>query len=209
MALAVPQSELDPSVNKSKFNTEAVVAHALGPQELQVGRRNSFRGVIALPDELQLKRKSAADLKRLDDENALTADWFTAIRTTPWTSQQQTDNADPLVLSENNISPIHNCAGRDVTIEASNREFFLAGICHSVTLVGSDDNVMIEISNRGKLMIVGERNVVLWRSGPEGPEPMVISGEGSNTEIHLPSQSATLPLVTMEATRRASVPINP
>jgi hypothetical protein len=208
MALAVPQSELDPLVNRSKFSTEAIVAHAPRSQELQVERQNSFRGVIPSPDEsLQLKRKPAADLIGLDDGNSQTAE---AIRTAPWTTQRQTDNANPLVLNENDINPIHNCAGRDVTIKASNRKLFLAGMCHSINVVGSDDNIMIEISNRGRLTIVGERNVVLWSSGPKGPEPMVTSGDGSNMEIHLPSQSdITLPLVTMEASRLTFVPTDP
>jgi hypothetical protein len=178
MALAGPQSELDPSVNRSRVNTEETLAHSPGPQELQAGSPTSFKGVIALPDEsLQLKlHKPIAD------------------------------NADPLILSENDINSVHNCAGRDMTIEASNH----AGICRSVAVVGSDDNVMIEISNRGKLTVLGERNVVLRGSDPEGPGPTVIRGDGSNTEIHLPSPSdTTFPLVTIEATRLASVPTTP
>jgi hypothetical protein len=182
MALVGPQSELDPSVNRSRFDTEGTLAHWPGPQELQAGSRNSFKGVIGLPDEsLQLKLHTLI-----------------------------ADNANPLILSEKDINSVHNCAGRDVTIEASNHKVFLAGICRSVTLVGSDDNVMIEISNRGKLTVLGERNVVLWSSGPEGPELMEISVDGSNTEIQLPSQyGITAPLVTIEATRLASVPTTP
>jgi hypothetical protein len=189
MALAGSQSELDP-----------------GQQELQAGNPNFFKGVIALPDEsLQLNlRKPIADLPKIDDENSPSADRFTATRTALLTIQEGTDNADPLILREKDINSVHNCAGRDVIIEASNRKLYLAGICRSVTVVGSDNNVMMEISNQGKLTIVGERNVVLWSSRPEGPEPTVTSGDRSNMEIHLPSQfNITTPLVTMEATRIA------
>jgi hypothetical protein len=213
MALAVPHSELDPSVNGLRFDTDLTLTHGRGPQELQAESPNSFKGVIALPDESwQLKlRKPIADLLKIHDENSPSADRFTATRTALLTTtEEQADYANPLILSEKDINSVHNCAGRDVTIEASNRKVFLAGICRSVTVVGSDDNVMIEISNRGKLTVLGERNVVLWSSNPEGPEPMVIRGDGSSMEIQLPSQPGiALPLVTIEATRLASVPTTP
>jgi hypothetical protein len=159
-----------------------------------------------LPDEsLQLNlRKPIADLPKIDDENSPSADRFAATRTALFTTQEGTDNADPVILREKDINSVHNCAGRDVIIEANNRKLYLAGICRSVTVVGGDNNVMMEISNQGKLTIVGERNMVLWSSGPEGPEPTVRSGDRSNMEIRLPSQSnITAPLITMEATRIA------
>jgi hypothetical protein len=212
MALALPQSDLDPPINRSRFNPEMAVAHWPGQQEPQARSASSFSSVIALPDEsLPLKlREPVADLLRIDDQNSLSVDRFTETRPASLATQEQTDNADPLILGEEDINSVRNCAGRDVTIQANNRKLFLVGICRSVTVVGSDDSIMIEISNRGKLTIVGERNVVLWSGGPEGPEPMAMSGDGSNMEIHLPSQSdITVPLVTIEATRLASVPTNP
>ncbi len=119
----------------------------------------------------------------------------------------QSDVSVPLVIAEKDANAIHDCAGRDVTVAASDRKLFLSGVCHSVTIRGSQDNVLVEISNTGKLVILGDHNAVIWSSGSDGPDPVVVSADGSNTVIHLRAKSdVSAPLVTMETTRLASGP---
>jgi Protein of unknown function (DUF3060) len=119
----------------------------------------------------------------------------------------QSDLLTPLVIAEQDANAIHDCAGRDVTVAASDSKLFLSGICRSVTIQGSKDNVLVEISNAGKLLILGDHNAVIWSSGADGPDPVVVSADESNTVIHLRSKSnASAPLVTMETARLASGP---
>jgi hypothetical protein len=99
--------------------------------------------------------------------------------------QTQTDDGNRLVISERDGNFVHDCAGRDVTIEASNSKLFLSGICRSVTIPGSNDDVLVEISNSGKLTILGEHNAVILSGSAEGPEATVLSADESNTVIHL------------------------
>jgi hypothetical protein len=119
----------------------------------------------------------------------------------------QSDLSAPLVIAEKDAAAIHDCAGRDVTISASNSKLFLSGVCHSLTVQGSKDNVLVEISNSGSLTILGKNNAVIWGSGSDGPDPVVVSADDSNTIIHLRAKSdVSAPLVGVEATRLASGP---
>jgi hypothetical protein len=204
MALAAPKSELDPPLSTGSLPS---LGHLPGPQELRAPIPRAFvaaTGANQIQDksiELQL-RNLKADLLKTADQGAFNR----LAGTAPLITAGQTYGDDPLIITERDAEPVYDCAGRDVTIEASHSKLFFSGICRSVIIPGSHDNVLVEIASHGKLTILGEDNVVISSSGPEGQEPIVLSTDESNTVIHFRSESdVTVPLVTIEATRLMSV----
>jgi hypothetical protein len=204
MALAAPKSELDPPLSTGSLPSLGPLP---GPQELRAPIPRAFvaaTGANQIQDksiELQL-RNLKADLLKTADHGAFNR----LAGTAPLITAGQTYGDDPLIITERDAEPVYDCAGRDVTIEASHSKLFFSGICRSVIIPGSHDNVLVEIASHGKLTILGEDNVVISSSGPEGQEPIVLSTDESNTVIQFRSESdVTVPLVTIEATRLMSV----
>jgi hypothetical protein len=202
MALAAPKSELDPPLSTGSLPSLDLPGRrglrAPVPRSLVTASANEIQGRSI---ELQL-RNLKTDLLRMADYSVLNR----LAGTPPSITAGQTYRDDLLIITDKDVESVYDCAGRDVTIEASHSKLFFSGICRSVIIPGSHDNVLVEIASDGKLMILGEDDVVISNSGPEGQEPMVLSTDESNTVIQLRSESdITLPLVTIEATRLTSL----
>jgi hypothetical protein len=199
----VPKSDLDPAIKMPAQSP-------LSTRQLSKGELNL--AVRALADPLSDNAHQSPEPARnpiASFPNPATYESDPANRAPAATPgpAARSDLPAPLVIGEKDVDAIHDCAGRDVTISASNSKLFLSGICHSVTIRGNKDNILVEISNTGRLMILGDHNAVIWSSGSDGPDPVVVSSDDSNTIIHLRSKSDVgAPLVTMEATRLASGP---
>ena len=96
----------------------------------------------------------------------------------------------PLVIDDNNKQQIRDCAGAAISVVGNANRLVLTGYCRSISVSGSDNQVVAELEDNGELSVQGAGNTVAW-SSPNAVSSVRVGAGRTNKTIHLANKPAS------------------
>jgi hypothetical protein len=105
------------------------------------------------------------------------------------------ETAELLILPASNSEFIRQCNQSDVVISGSHSKYVLVGGCHSLSVPGDGNEILVELAAGSEIYLRGKENAIAWKKMP-GPDPTIVVDGPSNSVIQLeqpPDQSGSIP----------------
>ncbi len=98
--------------------------------------------------------------------------------------------AELLILAGSGGEYIRDCAQQDVVISGSRNRFVLAGGCHSLSVPGDGNQILVEFGAESELYLRGSDNHIAWKTVPGAADPTVTTEGRSNDIVQFRSVTA-------------------
>jgi hypothetical protein len=98
--------------------------------------------------------------------------------------------AELLILAGSDAEFIRDCAQQDVVISGNRSKFVLAGGCHSLSVPGDGNHILVEFGAESELYLRGNDNRIAWKTVPGAAEPTVTMEGRSNNIVQFPNVTA-------------------
>jgi hypothetical protein len=95
-----------------------------------------------------------------------------------------------LILAGSDGESIRDCAQQDVVISGNRSKFVLAGGCHSLSIPGDGNQVLVEFGDASELYLRGNDNRIAWKKLPGAADPTILSEGRSNSILQFSSVTA-------------------
>jgi hypothetical protein len=94
------------------------------------------------------------------------------------------ETAELLILSASDGEFIRQCRQSDVVISGSHGKYVLVGGCHSLSVPGDGNEILVELAAGSEIYLRGKENAIAWKKLP-GPDPTIVADGPSNSLIRL------------------------